>query len=372
MSFTEAEAGFVEQRFEFLDIVRTRYPTYPLTIHEILEQTTRPVQSTLVDRLNGLTTAEAEEIAELMGNGLGVVHIVPRTFEFPERGQEHPLLAFAERLRQITPIGSPIEHPMEAHPDALARFGQRDGTLKIYDLPIESGSDRYREQAETNEMFDGHNDGLGFAGLIKTVMFTLDSPPLVGGYTFFQNLVSIAPAIAAEDDEAFKALFLPDAITAIRPRGKGAIKVVAPVFFIGRDGIPQTFFRISTGEYQIQWKHHDGLNRARSLLERLARPFAPRSEFVHLVRPGETVVIDNQHVIHGRTPFVNPIEGPGRVLARKWFVPNESDSEYRHVPVVDVDRRWSRYFPEQFSANRLTGEWHYDQELDENVPAEQT
>ncbi len=365
--FGPDEVKFVEQRHEFLELARSRYPSCPTDVQDLLAQPPAPLEPILVDTLDGLTDDDSEAVASALAAGYGVVHLVPRAFQLPLPGEPHPLLALAARLHSQVQIGYPVDHPMEGHREAEARFGPRDGTLKIYDLPVEPGGPRYREQAETNETFDSHNDGLGYAGLIRTVIFVLDSPPLSGGYTYFQNLVRAAPALARTDEEAFAALFLPDAIRAVRPRGKGAIKVTSPVLFLGGDGSPQVFFRVTTGEYRIEWRRHDALRRARLLLERLAQPFAPHSRFVHLVRPGETVVIDNRHVVHGRTPFIDPPNERGRVLARKWFVANEGDAIYRHVPAVCVDERWAQFFPQQFAPDRLVGDWHYDETTDENV-----
>ena len=276
------------------------------------------------------------------------------------------MVEFAARLRALGVVGHPVDHPLERHPQARERFGEPDGTLKLYDLPLPTGRNGYREQAETNEMFAAHNDGLGYAGLIRQVVMTLDRPPLTGGYTYFRNLVTLAPALAGSDPEAFEALFLPDAITALRPRGKGAIRVTCPVFYVGRDGEPQVFFRITSGEYRITWRDHPALARARAVLERAAAPFGPGTRFVHLVRPGETVLVDNARVVHGRTAFVDP-SGAGRVLARKWFVARPEDSAYRHVPGIAVHPAWAGLVPDRFTGEALEGEWHFDPVLDRNV-----
>jgi hypothetical protein len=256
---------------------------------------------------------------------------------------------------------------MEGHAEAIARFGPPDGTLKLYNLPIPPGQERYKEQAETNEPFAAHNDGLGYAGLIKSSILVLDRPPMSGGYTYFQNLVRLAPALANDDPEAFSALFLPDAITALRPRGKGAIEVKAPVFFLGRDASPQVFFRISSGEYEIGWRAYGPLARARDVLHRFCGPFGPDTRFVHFMRSGDSVIIDNRQVVHGRTSFIDPPE-QGRVLARKWFVPRAEDATYRHVPGIEVNEDYARLFPLQFTGPAIEGEWHFDSSQGRNVP----
>jgi hypothetical protein len=367
VSDLEAEEQFVEQRFEFLDKARELYPKAPTSLDELMARAPQPLEPVVVEDLAALTTEEVDEIAATFEGGYGVVSVVPISFQPRTHGGRHSLLAFTERLSERVPIGVPVDHPMESHPEAVKRFGAPDGTLKIYNLPMERGGPRYREQAETNEMFHAHNDGLGYAGLIRTAVLILDRPPLSGGYTFFQNIVRAAPAIAASDPEAFRALFLPDTIRALRPRGKGAIKVESPVLFLGRDGRPQAFFRVSTGEYEISWRNDPAVGRARAILDRLCAPLGPDSRFVHLMRLGDTVIIVNQLVAHGRTPFIDPPDGSGRVLARKWFVPTEDDAVYRHVPGMVVDERWAALFPTRFTGDAIEGEWHFDGSRGENV-----
>lgn len=363
----EAEERFLEQRFEFLAKSQELYPDAPSSLDDLLARPTQPLSPIIVNDLSTITSSEAQRIGSQFEARYGVAFVAPLTFQSPASGERHALLALTSRLSAIAPIGVVVDHPMENHPEAVSRFGPPDGTLKIYNLPVKSGGEHYREQAETNEMFHAHNDGLGYAGLIRTAVLVLDRPPLSGGYTFFQNLVRVAPALANSDPDAFRALFLPDAICALRPRGKGAIKVQSPVFFLGRDASPQVFFRVSTGEYQISWRKDQSLDRARAVLERLCAPFGPDSRFVHLMRPGDTVIIRNQQVAHGRTPFIDPPSGLGRVLARKWFVPTKDDASYRHVPGMIIDARWAMLFPERFTGQAIEGDWHYDAGIDMNV-----
>jgi hypothetical protein len=366
-SHANAEEQFVEQRFEFLDLARQRYPDAPTSLDELMACPPRPLQPIMVDNTGVLSEEETTQVQIAFETGFGVVSVVPWSAQPPPRGERHPLLIFAERLGLKSEIGVPVDHPMEGHPEAVSRFGPPDGTLKIYNLPVQPGGPRYREQAETNEMFHAHNDGLGYAGLVRTAILMVDHPPINGGYTFFQNLVRVSTSLAASDPKAFRALFLPDAIRATRPRGKGAIRVESPVLFLGREGRPQCFFRVTTGEYRIEWRDDADLNRARTVLERLCAPFGPDSRFIHMTQIGETVVIANQQVAHGRTPFVEHPDGVGRVLARKWFVAKKEDATYRHVPGMVIDPRWANLFPDRFTGDATVGEWHFDHGRGENI-----
>jgi hypothetical protein len=199
-------------------------------------------------------------------------------------------------------------------------------------------------------------------------MLTADSPPASGGYTCFQQFVRASLALANSDPKAFASLFQPDAIVALRPRGKGAIRVTSPVLYVNDRGEPQVFFRIASGEYRIEWKAGDAdLARAREHLVHLGTPFAPGSSFVHMMRPGEGVLMRNHQVVHSRTHFTDAASGPGRVLARKWFVADREEAHYKHVPGMNVAPRYARLFPEFFRAELLEGDWNWNQEKGENV-----
>jgi hypothetical protein len=361
-----AEEEFCLQRHEFLAVAKHRYSDAPGGIDNFFSSPACPLEPMRVGNLAGLTLEERAGVAAAYSNGYGVAHVLPEGFEYcHDDRRRHPLLGFAAQLAANASIGHPVDHPMEGHPEA--RFGPPDGTLKLYNLTISSGAGKYREQAQTNDMFDAHNDGLGYAGLIKTSIITLDRPPLWGGYTFFQNLVRLSIAIAADDPDAFQALFLPDAITALRPGGKRAIRVSSPVFFLGRNGETQVFFRISSGDYKITWRRHPALERARRILHRACLPFSAGSRFVHFMQPGETVIIDNRHVVHGRTPFIDGPNEMRRVISRKWFVSSREDAVYRHVPGIEVDSRYAHIFPEMFTGNAIRGEWQFQVSEGRNV-----
>jgi hypothetical protein len=279
----------------------------------------------------------------------------------------HPIHVLAEQLMDQLPLRFPIDHPLENHPEAAKRFGPGDGTRKIYDLPIPPYLNKYREQNETAEQFDAHNDGLGYAGAVEAFMLLADQGPAWGGYTYFQNVIRLALLLARDDYEAFLSLFLPDAITVLRPRGKGAIKVTSPILFLGEFGEPQVFFRLPSGEYQVNFRSIDALLRAVGQLSPACMPFALGSSFIHLTRRGYGCIVRNTTIIHGRTPFID-LEGRGlrRVLARKWFMTSAEQTEYRHVPGMRVFRKYADIYPQLFGEDCLEGEWHWSPEKQEN------
>jgi Taurine catabolism dioxygenase TauD, TfdA family len=278
----------------------------------------------------------------------------------------HPILIFSEQVQNDLPLKFPLSHPMELHSEAISRFGSPDGTLKIYDLDTD-GSKKYREQAETSEQFDAHNDGLGYAGDVEAFILYGESPPIWGGYTYFQNMLTVALQLRQIDEEAFNSLFLPDAITALRPRGKGAIKVTSPVLFLNEDNSPSAFLRITTGEYDITWRSGTApLTRAKTFIEKYVGPFTPNSSFAHL-NVGMGVIVRNQQVIHGRTHFIDGSVGPKRRLARKWFMRQEESMAYKHVPGIRLRHDFAAIYPNLFGPDMLEGEWNYNLENNRNI-----
>lgn len=200
-------------------------------------------------------------------------------------------------------------------------------------------------------------------------MFVCRFSPLAGGYTYFQNIVRLSLALAKSDPEAFEALFLPDAISALRPRGKGAIKVEAPVLFLNEFGAPQCFLRVSSGEYLITWRdNYEPLVRASAFINYLARPFAPASSFLNLNRPGSGCFARNGWLVHGRTSFINGDQSNDcRVLARKWFMTSERHANYKHVPGMHILAEFAEIYPERFGPEMVVGDWNYDPKSGINI-----
>jgi hypothetical protein len=228
----------------------------------------------LVQDYRNVTVDVRQAIANAYHGEFGVAYCIVLNPHDPPN-TTHPLLDLSAALAADLGLHNPLTHPMEGHSEAVSRFGAPDGTLKIYDLDTKDGRTGYREQAETSEMFPAHNDGLGHGGAVQTVAFCMDSAPLWGGFTYFQNIVRLSLDLARDDPDAFRALFLPDAIQAIRPRGKGAIKVKSPVLYLNVARRPQCFYRVTTGEYQIGWRSGvDALDRASPFIDSRTHPFS--------------------------------------------------------------------------------------------------
>src|SRR5581483_2497903 len=194
-------------------------------VSDVCSQGARALYPIVIDDYRILTDQNKTDIRRAYFSNYGVAYFIVRNpNEKPIYGG-HPLFEITKQLSGVIPIDHPLPHPLEGHAEAVSRFGPSDGTVKVYNLPGKGGAAGYREQAETNEIFDMHHDGLGSGGTVQTVILYMDSPPMFGGFTYFQNILLLALQLAIRDEMAFRSLFLPDALTIIRPRGKGAIKV---------------------------------------------------------------------------------------------------------------------------------------------------
>lgn len=366
---SSTELAFIKQKDLFVE--RALSECGYASLSDVGDPTSRQPEAlkpVIISDYRAISAEEASAMARAFYGECGVVHFATMNPE-DKSAQSHALLDIASQLKDVLPLNYPVAHPMEGHPEAVSRFGQADGTLKIYDLDTKDARVGYREQAETSELFAAHNDGLGYAGAVQAFGLYAESAPLWGGYTYFQNIVRLALHLAKVDPEAFESLFLPDAVTALRPRGKGAIEVVTPVLFVGEFGLPQVFFRMPSGEYRITWREGiPALKRARDYLSNHSRPFSNGSSFIHLDRKGLGCFARNQWVVHGRTPFINgKVPDQVRVLARKWFMSAPEHANYKHVPGMHLLDQFAQLYPDRFGPERLSGHWNYDSEAKQNV-----
>lgn len=360
--------GLVEDQSRlFVELVLRYYGFPDLNTAVRMGTDARALSPIIIEDYRNLSELNKADITKAYLSSNGVAYFIVQNPDISS-AYSHPLFAIVSQLEKTVPVAFPLPHPLEGHPDSVARFGPSDGTVKIYDLPGKGGPAGYREQAETNEVFDMHHDGLGSGGTVQTVVLYMDSPPLFGGFTYFQNIPLLALRLAATDIEAFRSLFLPDAIVIIRPRGKGAIKVTTPVLFINDANRPQSFFRVASGEYVVQWRDHAPLKRARDFFKSYVPPFSPGSSFVHFTARGHGCIIDNQLIVHARTSFLDDeVHGISRLLSRKWYMRDARDSVYKHVPGMFINQQFAAEYASICDPKILEGEWRYDQDSDRNV-----
>jgi hypothetical protein len=361
-ALTKKEVEFMSQSDRFLELLLKEKGFSSLSeVEPITDRLPFPVEPILVEEYHNLNASERSQIVDSYQT-LGFAHIIVLNPDDLSNGK-HPLLTVCEQLKDDLHLHYPLQHPLENNPEAVSKFGA-DGTAKIYDLALPVNGPTYREIAQTSEVVGVHTDGPGTAGRVQTVVLYVDSAPLFGGFTCFFDMLSLGLALAKTDMEAFRHLFLPDAFTAIRPRGK-AIKVVTPIFFINEDGQPHTFFRTDSGEYKMIWRQGlPPLDRAREFLNTYVKLFSPGSFFVSSVHRGQMFLAKN-HLAHGRTSFIDgKIPEQKRVLSRKWFMSTEKHSTYRVVPGMAIQADYAVLFPELFGEEKLAGDWVYDAQND--------
>ena len=193
-----------------------------------------------------------------------------------------------------------------------------------------------------------------------------DSISIFGGYTFLYDIFAIAIAINNEDSEAFQSLFLPNAITSIRPRGKGAIKILSPILYLNQFNQAHAFYRKDSGEYKTEWLNYEPLLRAKQYLHDYTKPFAPLSQFVAYTE-NSFLIIRNRDIAHGRTAFIDgKTEKDRRVLSGKWYMVGEEFCKHHHIPGTFAADNYKKEIGQQFSDEQLEGVWLYDKEADIN------
>jgi hypothetical protein len=367
MKPTDSENTFASQSELFISLMVKQLGLEFLDqIPDYSALTTRSLEPIVLSDYTRITNEECALIRKAYYSAGGVAYLLALNAHHRSDAR-HPLFVIAERLNGSLPLSNPLDHPLEKHPEVLRHWGSYDGTVKVYDLhKPQDGS--YREQGETSSAFEMHHDGLGSGGTVETVLLFCECGPVWGGFTYFQNICSLALNLAQQDRAAFKSLFLPNAVTVIRPRGKGALKVTSPVLYVNEAGRPQSAFRRSSGEYIVNWRADcEELARARHFLESHTGEFDAGSSFVRLSEPGECCLIRNEAVGHGRTRFIDGLAGhKQRCLSRKWFMRRPEDSIYKHVPGIAVDADYAVLFPSQFGPQALNGEWLYNPAMDQN------
>lgn len=352
---------FIKTSDEFVELIHKEKEESTFSeMKNVVNRNSFPIKPVLVDHYQSMSELEMQDIKESYDN-LSIANII--ILDAPdEKNEKHTLFIVCEQLESLLHLKHPLVHPLEGHSEAVKRFGNPDSTVKIYNLPKLIDGVSYREIAETNEAFEVHLDGLGSAGTVETIILFMDSAPLFGGFTFFYDMLSVGMALAESDKEAFQSLFLPNAFCAIRPRGKGAIKVVTPVFYIDEDNKPRVFFRKNSGEYQMTWREdYPPLLRAKIFLEKYTEPFAQGSYFVPFSRRGTVCISRNRDIAHGRLAFIDGEDSKDqRCLSRKWFMTHSQHAIYKHVPGIALRKDLRDLAPDQFSNQFMEGEWVYD------------
>lgn len=354
--YTDREEAFIAQSEGFRAAVLKKYPH--LSDGRSPELTSRPpraIPAVSIADYRSMTAEEISAIADQYHSGDSVSYFkVENPWAHPI--DRHPIHDIATQLGEALGLCFPIEHPLEQHNDAIMRFGPPDGTVKIYDHGGKGG-------ALSNQNFALHQDGLGNCGDVEAVILYAQRGPAAGGRTYFVNLVLAAFELSLTDPDAFKALFLPDAITVFRTTGFRKIKITGPVLSLYNVDEPQAFFRKTDAEYVVTWRDDTpAIVRARAFVDRFTAPLSYASSFVDLSEHGYGCLNHNRMTVHGRLSFNdNPNTEQVRLLSRKWFSSSKETQEFKHVPTLRILGEYSSLYPETFWPDPLEGEWAYDE-----------
>jgi len=349
--FLEQAPNFLAQAFTTLGV--SSFDDLPAMSEEL----PTPLAPVVIRDFQRVTLQEKSDLASSFFGRHGVAAFALAN---PTIAREHPLLSVSNQLGDTLPLKYPISHPAESEQRAQSRFGKSDGTLKVFQRSDQDNSLQSKE-------LHLHQDGIGLAGTVVAIGLYCESGPLWGGLTCFQNALRLVVELARIDEPAFQALFLPEAVTIIRKKGRKALKVTGPVLYLNALGQPQVFLRAAGGEYEMIWSREEPISRAREFLKEYLKPFALASSFAQLSVEGQGCFIRNTVVLHGRTKFLDDTLRK-RVLARKWFGLTAHDAFMKQVPGMRIWDTFSALRPDLFGADVLCGHWRYDESSGQNIP----
>jgi alpha-ketoglutarate-dependent taurine dioxygenase len=365
---TRENEPFLAQAEPFLDYFTRKYAAAPPDrSFRSSPLSARPLEPVIINDLMALTNEERQALRDQYYSEQAVATFVTRHLPNRDAGGTS-LLALAEQLKDSLELSYPIAHPKEMEMESDSSIALRLPGVKIYDH-----GRGHTFATSNNKDFVLHQDGLGSAGSVRTVILYMESPPLAGGYNCFQNLARAALNLAAVDKEAYRALFLPDAITIIRPTGNRALKVTGPVFYLDEEGRGKVnFVGVSparpVGDYEVHWSSDPDARRGLEYMLRCCVHFGPGSTFCQMSRASSGVIFDNTCLTHGRTAFWDSTQiGAQRIVWRKWFASNQEASVYRHAPGIRMTPELSSLRPDLFDTQLLHGEWRYLSSEDRNV-----
>jgi len=254
---------------------------------------------------------EQRALADGLNGPAGAV--VFQSEKLPVNGEKHPLAGLADGLRL---------HGKRLLPKALDT-ADPDGTAKVFS----KGHDWVAE-AQSDRFLDVHQDGVSIFGVLAVTGLWTDVAPARSAITFTQNLVTRALELRRSDEDAFRSLFDPEAISLTRKSDGAVLK--RPVLYV-RHGLPAAFFRGPGEQYLVEpgarvpgaARGYEYLERHTNLDERADGIFA-----VELDTPGKGILFSNIECVHGRSSFVNGADPTQqRRIAGSWWSLSRSDAK---------------------------------------------
>jgi len=366
MHLTKKENLFISQSKLFLEKALIDFNLS--NIDELtaeIESESIPLEPVIINNYKSLSTSEINHLKKNFATNNGITYFYVKN-NVNINSEKHPIIVISEQLKSELQLQNPISYPYDYDRDTISKFGKPDGTTKIYE-----SSTKLDSLALTSKTMSPHQDGMGMGGLISRVAFYCDSPPLIGGITFFQNIIKVGLHLYKSDEEAFYSLFLPNAISFTRKNKRKGIKITGPIFYLNEQGQPTFNLKCKDALHNVEYRNFQPLFRAIEFLHRYSKPFSNGSQFIQFTNEGLGCIVDNLQNIHGRTSFINDAEKDKiRVLSRKWFCRNVSINKYQYFPGLYIQKKYADLYPEYFGQKYLSGEWQYNKVLDKNEPVD--
>src|SRR5262245_37511546 len=130
---TNIEVEFTKQADEFLDLARSELNIGPgEDVRPLTQSIPRPLPGVMIRDFRQLSREERDAIRDAYFGHDGVAYfIVLNADEKPSLS--HPLFHLAEQMKAELHLEHPLTHPLENHPNIVAKFGS-DDTVKVFDF----------------------------------------------------------------------------------------------------------------------------------------------------------------------------------------------------------------------------------------------
>ncbi|MFF7249923.1 TauD/TfdA family dioxygenase [Embleya sp. NPDC008237] len=220
---------------------------------------------------------------------------------------ENDLVALARAL-DLGPAFTPPMYTTGAHTAHTAH-----GVSRIAAAP--DAAHPFQDRAGQNVHTDGTLQRLGE---IPTTIMMCAHPAATGGSTLLFNVLAAYAELAAHDPAAASQLAHPQALVRASTFVEGVF-TTGPAF--GRDahGIAITrYSRTATDSYRATRGGEADLARALAHLEAAARP-GSRHRLDFTLAAGQALILANDRLCHGRTPYRDTDEQPHRLILRGLF-----------------------------------------------------
>ncbi len=267
----------------------------------------------------------------------------------------HPIFKLSRVLSDGCGFNNFIKYPFQNDAEVVENFNHCDGTVKVYNSESVKSS-----VGMSTGYLAPHQDGMGNAGKIETIFTHCEQSALKGGASNIHNFIHITLDLALQDMEAFKSLFLPDALTYYRTGEQKPLKVVSPILYLNEINQPSVNFKISNSVHKVKYRNVQPLKRAIEFIDSkiYGQGIYKKSFFM---KKNMGTIINNRYMLHSREIFIDSaIPKNKRLLSTAWFTRDLLHKEYMLAPGISIKNEYASLFPEYFGDDKLVGNWRYN------------